>query len=246
MSLIKFTKDNLKFYDFDAEQPYAAGSFNQKYKTIINDKIEILPTQTNLPKTIKDSFLNSEYKTVKTTKPFYVYRIYGQFSNKDGTKINGAAKIGAFASTEFAESLIEVKLRLALDPQWLSTRMYEAKILIPVGTILNYGIVAPVITRGGTVLPGGAEQVLMPIDWSESWIRGYRRITFSQIHSEPEFSMDIVSVINNKSTLYPHNCPICGSLDVTYFKDEEALQFTGSKGCTYRAHYKCNACSLYW
>lgn len=246
MSLIKFTNDNIKFYDFDAEQPYAAGTFNQKYKTVIENKIAILPTKDDLPKTIKDSFLNSEYKTVKTTKPFYLYRIYGQFSNKDGTRINGASKIGAYASTEFAESLIEVKQRLALDPRWLSTRMYEAKILVPAGTILNYGIVAPVTTGGGTILPGGAEQILMPKDWSEDWIVGYRRVTFSQIHSEPKFSMDIVSVINDKSSLYPHNCPICGSLDITKFKDEEALKFTCSKGCTYFARYRCNECLLYW
>lgn len=246
MDLIKFTKDNLKFYDFDAEQPYAPGTFNQKYKTVIEDKIEILPTQTELPQAIKDSFLNKEYITVKTTMPFYLYRIYGQFRSKDGEKINGAAEKGAFASTEFAESAIEVKQRLALDPKWLSTRMYEAKILVPIGTILNYGIVAPVTTLGGTVLPGGAEQIVMPQNWPESWIVGYRRITLSQIHYEPIFSMDKISVINDKSTLYPHSCPICSSIDIIKFKDEEALQFTCSKGCTYRAHYKCNVCSLYW
>lgn len=246
MDLIKHTKDNIKFYDFDAEQPYEAGTFNKKYKTVIEDKIKILPTQDDLPKTIKDSFLNSEYKTVKTTKPFYLYRIYGQFSSKDGTQINGASKIGAYASTEFAESLIEVKQRLALDPRWLNTRMYEAKIRIPTGTILNIGIVAPVTILGGTVLPGGAEQILMPKNWSEDWIVGYRRITLSQIHSKPRYSMDIISVVNDKSSLYPHSCPACSSIDITIFKDEEALQFTCSKGCTYRAHYKCNVCSLYW
>lgn len=246
MNVIKFTKDKIKYYDFDAEEPYAPGSFNQQYKTVLDDKVELLPTETNLPQQIKDSFLNREYKTVKTTKPFYLYRIYGQYRSKDGDTIKGASEMGAYASTEFAESTVEVKLRLALDPKWMSTRMYEAKILIPVGTILHIGIVAPVTTNGGTVLPGGAEQIVLPLNWSESWIVGYRRISISQIYSEPVYSINKISVINDKATLYPHSCPICSSIDITKFKDEEALQFTGSKGGKYRAHYKCNACSLYW
>ena len=60
------------------------------------------------------------------------------------------------------------------------------------------------------------------------------------------YSIDKISVVIDKATVYPHSCPICSSIDITKFKDEDALQFTGSKGGKYRAHYKCNACSLYW
>jgi len=246
MDVIKFTKDNLKYYDFDAEQPYAPGAFNQKYKTHLNDKTEIIEQEYLKDSQIIESFLNGEYKTVRTTKPIYLYRIYGQFRSSKEKTIKGASEHGAFASTEFAESTIEAKQRLALDPSWLSTKMYEAKILVPVGTVLNIGIVAPVTTRGGSVLPGGADQVLLPKNWPESWIVGYRRVHLSQIQSEPIYSLDKISVINDKSSLYPHHCPICGSVDIIIYKDEDAIQFVCSKGCKYRAHYRCSKCSLFW
>ena len=49
--------------------------------------------------------------------------------------------------------------------------------------ILNIGIVAPVKLLSGTILEGCADQVLLPENWSEKWVVGYRFVT-----SEP--SMD--------------------------------------------------------
>lgn len=92
---------------------------------------------------------------------------------------------GRFASTEFAESVIDAKLRLALDPKWANTKMYEAKLLIPPNIIISLGIVAPVKLPTGTVLPGGAEQIILPFNWPKEWIQGYRRVSGRQLQSRP-------------------------------------------------------------
>lgn len=45
------------------------------------------------------------------------------------------------------------------------------------GTILDIGKVAPQTIEGtGTVLKGGADQILLPRDWPESWIKEVRNV----------------------------------------------------------------------
>jgi len=56
-------------------------------------------------------------------------------------------------------------------------RLFEAKILIPKGTTLNVGAVAPQITKAGTVFKRGADQIFIPKNWPESWIVGIRNIS---------------------------------------------------------------------
>lgn len=233
-----------KFYDFDAEVPYKPGEFNQQFKTSLINKYKILP-KTPLKKEIVDSFLNGEYVTVQTTEELILYRIYGEYKKGDGT-IVGAKLCGAFASTEFAESSIEVKVRLALDPKWLSTKMYEIKILVPTGTILNIGKVAPMTTLSGTILEGGADQILLPLNWTKDWIVGYRRVTLNQLYKVPVYSLEDPTQQNDKCTLYPHACPICDSIRNIKFSDAEAIHFQGSKGRKYTAHYQCLDCKTFW
>lgn len=52
--------------------------------------------------------------------------------------------MGAFATTEFAESRIDVKMRLALNPQWKNALYVEEKIVVPKDVVINVGVVAPV------------------------------------------------------------------------------------------------------
>jgi hypothetical protein len=68
-------------------------------------------------------------------------------------------------------------LDAALLPEWKNTRQFEARILIPKGTTLNVGAVAPQVTKSGTVFKGGADQILMPQNWPKSWIVGVRNIS---------------------------------------------------------------------
>ena len=88
--------------------------------------------------------------------------MFGRYKGEYFTDEQGNARVvgsfanGAFVTTEFAESRIDAKIRLALEPAWLNSHAYEAKIIVPKGTILNIGKVAPVTTKGGTFLRGGA------------------------------------------------------------------------------------------
>ncbi len=161
---------------------FEAGSTNQKYKTYLTGKVREIKKDT-LPDKVVSSFLNGGYKTYLTTDDIALYRTYGR-----GYSINmGATWNGGYASTEFAESRIDVKIRLALKPEWLNTRLVEEKILVPIGTKINVGIVAPVTLNTGTILVGGAEQVLLPRNWSKDWIIGYREVTSKPLMDYPEF-----------------------------------------------------------
>lgn len=68
-------------------------------------------------------------------------------------------------------------MRLALNPQWKNALYIEEKIVVPKNVILNIGIVAPVKLLSGTILEGGADQVLLLENWSEKWVVGYRFVT---------------------------------------------------------------------
>lgn len=107
------------------------------------------------------------------TDKIVLYRTYSRGYSKD----KGAGWNSGYASTEFAESRIDVKIRLALKPEWLNTRLVEEKMLVPIGTKIHMGLVAPITLKTGTVLAGGAEQVLLPRNWPKDWIIGYREVT---------------------------------------------------------------------
>ncbi|WP_253851901.1 hypothetical protein [Pantoea sp. OXWO6B1] len=111
-------------------------------------------------------FTNSDYKTVITTEGVVLYRVYG-----------GKAEAGgSFVSTTSAGSRIQAKIDAALLPEWKNTRQYEATILVPKGTILQIGEVAPQVTKSGAILAGKADQIILPRDWDQSWILNIRRI----------------------------------------------------------------------
>lgn len=161
---------------------FASGSTNQKYKTDLTGKVREIKKDT-LPDEVVSSFINSDYKTYITIDEIVLYRTFGRGYSKN----RGAGWNGSYASTEFAESRIDVKIRLALKPEWINTRLVEEKILVPSGTKINVGIVAPVKLNTGTILDGGAEQVLLPRNWSQEWVIGYREVTSKPLMEYPEF-----------------------------------------------------------
>lgn len=72
---------------------------------------------------------------------------------------------------------IQSKIDSALLPEWKNTRQYETTIVVPKGTVLNIGKVAPqTIRQSGTVLEGGADQVLLPPNWPNEWIKETREV----------------------------------------------------------------------
>lgn len=162
---------------------FVPGSTNQIYKTDLSDKLIELP-RIELPDKVVESFKDGVYKTYVTIKEVVLYRVYGRRYKED----KGAASIGAFATTEFAESRIDVKIRLALDPSWHNAKLVEEKIVVPIGNILNVGIVAPVCLKTGTILEGGADQVLLPFNWDKEWIAGYREVTSKPLMDYPVYN----------------------------------------------------------
>lgn len=165
---------------------FKSGSTNQKFKTIISDNNTKEINKQILPEDIVNSFKNSEYKTLVTLGDIILYRVYGLApSGKAGAKQNGS-----FATTEFAESRIDVKLRLALDPQWKNALYIEEKIKVPKGVVINKGVVGPVKILSGTILEGGADQIILPKNWPESWVVGYRFVTSKPLLAYPEYTVE--------------------------------------------------------
>ena len=107
------------FCDYDSLKHYDSGSFNSKYKTDLTGKIQIVKKEL-LPDNIVSSFLHKQYQTYKTLDELILYRVFGLYSQTNGD-IKGAKSSGGYASTEFAESLIDAKMRLALDLEWFSS-----------------------------------------------------------------------------------------------------------------------------
>lgn len=147
-----------------------------------------------MPEGIANSFKNGEYNTYITTNEIVLYRVYGLTpSGQAGTK-----QFGAFATTEFAESRIDVKIRLALNPQWKNALYIEEKIIVPKNVILNIGIVAPVKLLSGTILEGGADQVLLPENWSKKWAVGYRFVTSEPFMNHLKYATEKQSEVSYK------------------------------------------------
>jgi len=138
-----------------------------KYSTLIDEKVTVVPKNESVPGWIKESFLDSNYRTVVTSEDITVYRVYGGNAQADG----------AFVSTSPAGNRIQAKIDAALLPEWKNTRVFEAEIVIPKGTQLDIGKVAPqTISSTGTILEGGADQLLMPQGWPKEWIKSTRGV----------------------------------------------------------------------
>lgn len=187
---MRWSNEELKNLGFG----FKSGSTNRKYKTILDENNLILVDKEQLSDDIKGSFKDGEYNTYKTTQEIILYRVYGVPPSGNG----GAKQFGAFATTEFAESRIDVKMRLSLDPRWKNALYIEEKIVVPIGQILNVGIVGPITLLSGTIIEGGADQVLLPKDWSEDWIIGYRFVTSEPLMDYPTYSSEKPSEIRNK------------------------------------------------
>lgn len=143
------------------------GGLDTEYSTIIDDKVSIVDKEDI--GTLADTFTDGVYRTVETTEDITVYRVFG--GNADAG--------GAFATTSRAQSRIQTKNDSALLPEWKNSMKYEAEIVIPKGTKLNIGTVEQQITMSGTVLKGGADQILLPQGWDLSWIKSFRNVSVS-------------------------------------------------------------------
>lgn len=235
--------------DYDGIFHYQPGEFSVKYKTDLSGKL----SETDPDPTLSDldikSFKDCRYQTCITLEPIVLYRIYGRYNPGAAENPRGSGLRGRYVSTEFAESIIDAKMRLALAPGWLNTKMYEAKLLVPKGVKLSLGIVASVTPPGESELPGGAEQLLLPRNWDENWILGYRRVTARQLQAPPQYwPHKPDEVVVGKNNLYPHVCPLCGYEQTRKLGESEQFEFVGIKSNHYTMKWQClnPACAYYW
>ena len=113
--------------DYDAIVHYQEGTFASRFADDMEGKL--LPVERDeLAPWEAESFLNGKYDTYITREPIVMYRLYGKYQKDEEAPV-GARLGGRFVSTEFAESAIDAKLRLALQPGWKNTKMYEAKLV---------------------------------------------------------------------------------------------------------------------
>ena len=137
------------------------------YSTKIDDKVMVVD-KIELPESLANTFTDGEYRTVVTTEDITLYRDFGYKAKANG----------GFATTVPAESAIQAKNDSAILPEWKNTLQYEAEIQVPKGTTLQVGKVAPQTTKGGTVLTGGADQIILPQGWDDAtWIQSVRELS---------------------------------------------------------------------
>lgn len=159
--------DAWKLADAKVEEQLAVNRVNWDEVIALRAKERrfIVVDQDKLPESLSSTFAEGEYQTIVTGEDITLYRSFGGKADAGG----------AFATTRPAESRIQAKLDLALLPEWGNSRAYEAEIQIPAGQRVNIGIVAPQTIKGsGTLLPGGAVQILLPKDWTLEWITKIR------------------------------------------------------------------------
>ena len=241
-----------RYCDYDAIVHYQPGEFASKFADNLREKLE--PTDLDaLEEEQTRTFQDGKYGTFLTRLPLVVYRLYGKYQRTDDTsrmpRATGARLGGQYVSTEFAESCIDAKMRLALDPGWHNTKMYEAKLVVPAGIKLYVGKEAPVTLRTKTILPGGAPQILLPENWPETWVQGYRRVSGRQIQIEPTYwPIKPDEIAQGKEKLYPNVCPRCCYPYVRKLGPDEAVTVTGSKGRSYTLRNCClnPDCCYYW
>ena len=241
-----------RYCDYDAIIHYAPGAFASCFADDLNGKLELVERDI-LEDWVRESFLDGRYETCISREPIVMYRLYGKYqkdiSLPEGEGASGARCAGCFVSTEFVESVIDAKMRLALAPQWKNAKMYEAKLIVPAGTRMNVGVVAQVVLPTGAILPGGAPQILLPQEWPKEWIQGYRRISGRQLQIEPTYWPEEPSEIAmGKGALYPDICPRCCYSKIRILPEAERVRVTGSRGGQYTLKKQClNAeCQYYW
>lgn len=232
--------------DYDALTFYKSGEFNTKYKTVLTGKVREIEKEI-LDEQETESFLNGKYRTYITTEEIVLYRIFGEYKSKIEESVKGARNVGRFLSTEFAESPIDAKIRLALNPTWKNIRMYEAKVLVPKDIKISVGVVAPIYTTDNTKFEGGADQVYISEAWDEKWIVGYRRLSSRQIHTVPKYPLKDPGIIILNET-HKSVCPMCCDINTVDLREDEQFTVLGSKGGVYTMKKHClnEDCGYYW
>lgn len=154
--------------------------------TKIDSKVT-LTQKDSLPDAVTASFKDGNYQTVITNEPVLVYRKFG--GGSDQAKLDGG-----YATTEQNAGRNET----AVYKKW-STSQFEAQIEIPENTKINIGIVGE--QKPGSEKPkydGGADQILMPRNYSSEWIKSVRDGKTGKVYTYDEFRKAFPDQVTNK------------------------------------------------
>jgi len=151
----------------------------EKYKVAIFDKVKIITKDESLPLRVVESFSDKYYYTAEVMGEFSVYRRFGG----DGT--SQAKLLGGFSSTEAVLSRND----LAILKKW-SNMQFEAEIVVQKGAKLNLGKVAPQVGYSG-----GADQILLPLNYPESWVKNVKDLKTGKIYTIEEFKKQFPQLI---------------------------------------------------
>lgn len=111
--------------DYNSLTHYEPGLFNRPYRTKLTGNLQITEKDTITDPEILNSFKDQYYETYLTLKDLVFYRVFGRFQRRNGNKVFGSVLTGAFVTTEFAESIFDVKMRVALDQLWGNCKKYR-------------------------------------------------------------------------------------------------------------------------
>nr|WP_282578155.1 hemagglutinin repeat-containing protein [Pectobacterium versatile] len=140
------------------------------------DNSLIITDKEYLPESIISTFRSGKYETVITREPVTLFRKFG--GSEEQAKLDGG-----YATTVSNASRNET----AVYKKW-STTQFEAQIEIPKNTKLNIGAVGeqpPLSTN--PKYNGGADQILLPRNYSTDWIKSVRDGKTGKIYTYDEF-----------------------------------------------------------
>lgn len=116
-------------------------------------KVVEIPTRT-LPADDVNTFWGGKYRSVRTTAPVQLWRVYG----------GKAQQYGPFLTTHRPSNALAAKMNLALDTIWKNTRTKCCQVTIPAGTIFEIGKAGGQLTYNDQLLPGTGDQILLDRD----------------------------------------------------------------------------------
>ena len=153
-----------------------------KYRVSIFDKVKILTKNESLPDKVVKSFMDGYYYTAEIIEEVRVYRRFG------GDAKLQAKLFGGFSSTE---ALLN-RNNLAILKKW-SNMQFEAELIIEKGTKVDLGKIAP-----QSIYSGGADQILMPRNYPENWVKNIKDLKTGKTYSLEEFKRIFPDKIYNE------------------------------------------------
>lgn len=165
------------------EEVVRTAKSSDKLGTLIDDAVLIITKNQSLPDWIKNSFKNGEYVTVQTKQQIILYRDFGDKAFLDGsfsTTINNATRN-----------------ELALHHSFENSMRFKSTIEVPSGKVLDIGKVGPYPPDSPNPLPGGADQILLPENYSHSWIKEIIDTQTGQTYTVDAFKADFPNLIKN-------------------------------------------------